>query len=436
MADEILKKEPVAIGQKVIDLIKLAWISRRPIILNGPHGLGKSEIVKEAAEELEIKYLCMDLSIMEPPDLVGMPIPDKELGITKYLPPASLPRNIKTKGKGKKGKEKITETEGLLCFEELNRCGQEMQAPCLQLLTERKLNDYEVPDGWSMIACINPSNSEDFNYMVNELDPALKSRFMEINVCAGKSEWLEWANDSDIDEAVVQVVSDHPDPFHIKNGVPPRTWKYISDILQAFVNFELNELILKDAILGYVSEEWAMAITQALYDLGRYDKGELIDDDEDAMIDPGTMDKKDKWPNVKELVSRYTKHGKKVKTNRQSIKNANMELVASQFNEQYENSNQSDTYDWCEHVMGKQQHLSNLNKLFKDVGNSGRQSFSDSLSAVLREKIKIDMDITDSYIKNVEIANPDLLRETMGGLTKPRKKRGRPNRNYGSGGKY
>ena len=177
MADEILVNDPVPIGEKVIDLICLAWASRRPIILRGPHGLGKSEIVEEAADAMSINYRCMDLSIMEPPDLLGMPKIDNN--VLKYFPPATLPQGEKIKVSNGKKKGKTVLHSGLLCFEELNRCDDAMQAPCLQLLTARCLNEYKMPSGWSIVACINPSGDQ---YNVNDIDPALLSRFMIVDV--------------------------------------------------------------------------------------------------------------------------------------------------------------------------------------------------------------------------------------------------------------
>ncbi len=424
MSETILKKAPVPIGQKVIELIKVSWASRRAIILTGKHGCGKSEIVEEAAKELGVDFICMDLSVMEPPDLMGMPMLDKEAGVTRYLPPASMPK-IKYIGKGK-SKKIDKKNEGLLCFEELNRCGQEMQAPCLQLLTARRLNDYIVPAGWSMIACVNPADDGDFNYQVNELDPALRSRFMEIEIYPGKGEWLNWANDNDVDDAIIQVVSEHPDPFA---DVPPRTWTYVSDILKAFVEYDgLDETVLKDAILGYIPEEWAIGVTDALYNLGRYTSDDLKDDDEDDddLIDPSLMADKDKWGNIKDLVSKYTAtHRKKIVKQKQSIKNANMQLVAAAFNNQFDAYDQQETYKWCEHVLGKQRHLNNLNKLFKDAKAAGRKAFRDGLYEEMREKFKIDTDPTGLIIKKIEVNNVDDLREYLGGATKTRKGRGR-----------
>src|SRR5262249_49111750 len=106
----------VKVGKPLIELIKLCYRSRRPPLLEGPHGIGKSESLEEAARDLRVRFISRDLSLMEPPDLVGLPRADGK--VTQFLPPSFLPND----------------GEGILVFEELNRCPSYMRAPCLQLL--------------------------------------------------------------------------------------------------------------------------------------------------------------------------------------------------------------------------------------------------------------------------------------------------------------
>jgi len=412
VTDQILTKDSVPIGEKVIDLICLAWASRRPIILRGPHGLGKSEIVEQAAKSMEINYRCMDLSIMEPPDLLGMP---KIVGESlKYYPPATLPVGetieVQIKSKGKKAKIKKIDHEGVLCFEELNRCDDAMQAPCLQLLTARKLNEYELPSGWSIIACINPSGDE---YNVNDIDPALLSRFMVIDICAGKKEWLKWANKNKVHEAVVNVVSEHPDPFDVKTGVPPRTWHYVSQILSAFNKYEgLNEDIRRDSLYGYLNTEWTQAVIEALVDMGEMEKEVLRDDDDDEMIDPQSLKKADKLPPVVELVSKYTATYRKqvLKMSRAKI-SANMELMANTFNNM---QHTKDAEAFCDHIF-KPRHLNNLNKLFNDIPNDAKKNFRDNLNADISDEFLIEDadDKEGTNAKSIKIDNPQRIRDVM-----------------------
>jgi hypothetical protein len=208
------------------------------VLLVGPHGIGKSEILEQAAKELEIGYIVRDLSLMEPPDLAGMPQLSGE--VTRFLPPAFLP----TTGKG------------ILCFEELNRCAQYMRGPCLQLLTAGVLNDYTLPSGWLPVAAINPADSD---YEVADLDPALLSRFVVANVVPDRAEWLRWAEGNGVHQAVVGFVGDNAQIFEGKKGSNPRAWKYASDVLKTYDNGGHPRPVLEAAILGLVGTTWATA---------------------------------------------------------------------------------------------------------------------------------------------------------------------------------
>ena len=100
------------IGRPVIELLALAYRANVPAMLVGAHGLGKSEITGAAAIALGIDIISRDLSLMEPPDLVGLPRLDG--GATTFMPPDFLPRET---GRG-----------GFLLIEEINRAFDLMHA--------------------------------------------------------------------------------------------------------------------------------------------------------------------------------------------------------------------------------------------------------------------------------------------------------------------
>ena len=64
----------VKAGPDVIDVLSLAHRSNQPVLLEGPHGIGKSELIEQAADALKIGFIVRDLSLMEPPDLIGLPV--------------------------------------------------------------------------------------------------------------------------------------------------------------------------------------------------------------------------------------------------------------------------------------------------------------------------------------------------------------------------
>jgi len=224
------------IGDEVKDAIKLAYFSDKPALLNGDHGIGKSEIIEKVAKELGIDFIVRDLSLMEPPDLIGLPV--VENGRTTYKPPSFLPKSGK----------------GFFVFEEINRCESYMRSPCLQFIITRTLNDYSLPTGWLPIAVMNPSGGD---YEVHELDPALLSRFMCIEIEAGQKEFIQWANNNNVHSDVINYISISKDIFKAKKS-NPRAWKYISDILKTYESKKMNnKKILKAMIAGYINDELA-----------------------------------------------------------------------------------------------------------------------------------------------------------------------------------
>jgi hypothetical protein len=204
MADEAAERSTaqVSIGPELGRLLDVARGARLSVLLVGGHGIGKSEFLEGYALERGLDAYILDLSLLEATDLTG--IPYVRDGVTRFAPPATLPP-----------------TDGgpcLLVLEELNRCDRSVRQPCLQLLTARRLNEYRLPDDCLVAACINPSEGE---YDVEELDPALASRFVTVSVEADRDAWLAWARRSDVPKELVQFVDNHPQVF---DATPPRSW--------------------------------------------------------------------------------------------------------------------------------------------------------------------------------------------------------------------
>jgi MoxR-like ATPase len=228
------------LGVRVESVLEVAYRARRPVLLEGATGIGKSELVASVAKKLGIGYAVLDLSLLEPPDLVGLPV--IEGGRTRYATPRALPAS----------------GAGLLMLEELNRAERFIQQPALQLLTARRLHEYELPEGWSCVAAINPENGE---YQVTPLDPALRARFLNIRVHAERGSWLTWAGPAGVHPAVVALVRAHERAFET---VSPRSWTYASDVLRAMNETELkNSPLLSDVLSGYLPTLWVDALVQS-----------------------------------------------------------------------------------------------------------------------------------------------------------------------------
>jgi MoxR-like ATPase len=241
----------ITAGRPLLELVKLCYSADIPLLLVGRHGVGKSVLLEEAANKLKINYICRDLSLMEPTDLIGIPFRQGKL--TRYAAPSFLPAVGK----------------GLLVFEEINRCQAFMRATCLQLLTARSLNDYKLPPGWLPCGAINPVVEA---YDVTELDPALCSRFVIAIVLPDREEWLTWARANSIHPSVIRhAESDRsifdPGKKSLKSWsemesseISPRSLTYVSQLLQAAERIGTSREILLVAISGVVGTSTAFDI--------------------------------------------------------------------------------------------------------------------------------------------------------------------------------
>lgn len=241
MADEMLTRArlsesrppEVPLGPRLESVLSLAYRARRAVLLEGPTGIGKSEIVQQVAQRLGIATTVLDLSLLEPPDLIGLPIISG--GRTEYAVPRVLP----------------TAGAGILMLEELNRAERYIQQPALQLLTARRLHEYVLPPDWVCFAAVNPESGD---YQVTPLDRALRARFLNLSVRADRTAWLSWALRSNVHPAVVALCRAHE---RFLDDVPPRTWTYAAQVLAALTPVEMaDDVLLRDALGGYLPPTW------------------------------------------------------------------------------------------------------------------------------------------------------------------------------------
>jgi hypothetical protein len=153
------------------------------IFIYGAPGIGKTEIIAQAAEELECGLMVVDLQFMQPVDLLGVPSvvelgretdenPYGE-GATRSNLPSWLPLDNGKNGMG-----------GILFFDELNRATSVMQEALLTLLgPNHNIGDYKLPSKWSIIAAGNRQKDEKIGSgsTITEIDPAIRSRLTIVN---------------------------------------------------------------------------------------------------------------------------------------------------------------------------------------------------------------------------------------------------------------
>jgi hypothetical protein len=146
-----------------------------PIFIFGAPGIGKTQIVGQACQELGVDLMTIDLQFMDPADFLGVPevrkvASDDPLasGVTVSNPPKWLPRDNGPEGKG-----------GILFFDELNRANLPVRTGMMNLAQGRRVNEYNLPDKWVIIAAGN--RPQDDPGAVEDMSTALSTRFLQYN---------------------------------------------------------------------------------------------------------------------------------------------------------------------------------------------------------------------------------------------------------------
>lgn len=239
----------ITVAKEVVCLCREAEIS---LFLWGTHGLGKSSLVRQVADELGIEFIDLRCAQMEAVDLRGFPAKGDD-GRTHFLPPAELPAG----------------GEGILFLDELNRAGDDIVAALFQLVLDRRVGEYQLPEGWSIVAA---GNFGDSDYNVNELDPAFLDRFCHVVVSSGDStidEWSSWMmkEHGDIAYNVVNFCTvsgrnlESPSEDNLSFEIKPsrRSWDAAVRGLTAIQDKEFSQSAVQQFLIGLVGLDVAIS---------------------------------------------------------------------------------------------------------------------------------------------------------------------------------
>ena len=197
-----------------------------PVMLWGPPGVGKSQMVAQIGARHAVPVIDIRLSQMEPSDLRGIPFRTGEH--VEWATPAILP-DAQRHGE-----------EGILFLDEITSAPPSVSAAAYQLILDRRLGEYEVPDGWAIFAAGNRQGDRGVTYTM----PApLANRFSHFEFETNLDDWVAWAYANGIDERVIGFLRFRPellfdfDPAHNPVAFPsPRSWEFAHRGLQKFGN--------------------------------------------------------------------------------------------------------------------------------------------------------------------------------------------------------
>jgi hypothetical protein len=202
-----------------------AFQVKRPLFLWGPPGIGKSELVEGIANELGGLMIDLRLGQMEPTDIRGIPFYNKDIGKMDWAPPVELP-----------DEETASQYPVVVLFlDELNSTAPSVQSAAYQLILNRRIGKYRLPDNVVMVAAGNRESDKGVTY---RMPTPLANRFIHQEMKVDFASWQEWAVNNRIHKDVVGYLSfakqDLYD-FDAKSAsrafATPRSWTFVSQLL-------------------------------------------------------------------------------------------------------------------------------------------------------------------------------------------------------------
>jgi MoxR-like ATPase len=199
---------PAALADYLDSLI--AHDLKLSVMIWGPPGIGKSSIVAQAAARHQFDFIDVRLSQLAPTDLRGLPVADEAAGVSRWFPPEFLP----------------TQGQGILFLDELNLAPPVMQGMAQQLILDRKVGSYEVPDGWYIWAA---GNRKEDRAAVFDMPAPLANRFLHLEVEADWDSFKSYALTTGIHEQILAFLAFRPTLLHQLDAQrpawpSPRSW--------------------------------------------------------------------------------------------------------------------------------------------------------------------------------------------------------------------
>ncbi len=228
--------------------IRHAMLKKRPIFLWGPPGIGKSDIVHQIAEQFNAPVIDVRLSLWEPTDIKGIPYFDSNTSKMVWAPPGELP-DAEFAAKHK---------NVVLFLDEMNSAAPAVQAAAYQLILNRKVGTYRLPDNVMIVAAGNREADKGVTY---RMPAPLANRFVHLEMKVDFDDWFQWAVNNKINKDVVGFLNfskkdlyDFDPKSPSRSFATPRSWSFVSELLED----NLDDGTTTDLVAGAVGEGLAV----------------------------------------------------------------------------------------------------------------------------------------------------------------------------------
>lgn len=220
----------------------------RPAMIWGPPGIGKSELIAEIGDETGRPVIDMRLLLLEPTDIKGIPYYDPTTKTMKWAQPADLPTDTNM-------------ANAILFLDEVNAAPPSVQAAAYQLILNRRVGEYHLPKGVSMLCAGNRESDKGVTF---RMPSPLANRLVHVEMASHFDDWQKWAIANKIHADVVGFLSHHKQKlFNFDPKSPdkafatPRSWFFVSQLISDALPESMNTAL----VAGTVGEGLATEFT-------------------------------------------------------------------------------------------------------------------------------------------------------------------------------
>ena len=232
---------------------------RKPVLLRGRHGIGKSTVVYQFADKNNMEVVERRASQMTEGDLVGLPTIENKS--TTFNPPdwfkAACDRPV------------------VLFLDEVDRATLEVRQGIFELTDSRKLNGHNLHPDTLVFAAVN-GGEHGSQYQVGEMDPAELDRWTVFDIDPTVEDWLSWASDASISPEIWNFINqnrthlEHTDDYEPNKVYPSRrSWERLDQCLTQAGLLEEASPALYTLTSAFVGFEAAVAFNDYVQNYDR-----------------------------------------------------------------------------------------------------------------------------------------------------------------------
>lgn len=256
----------------------------KPVAISicGAAGLGKTSVVEQLAEELDIKHVeIINLAQLdELGDLVGIPVKeyqmvakqgDKQLGkwVDEKIMDSFASQGWKANGQSRMSYAKPAwisgkGENGVLILDDYTRAAPRFMQAVMEIIDKQRYISWALPKGWTILLTENP---DDGTYNVTDIDAAAKSRYITFDMRWEADVWAEWAEKSGIDQRAINFTLLHGKEIMKDNNphINPRSLVKFFNSLRTIKDFNKSLTLIQNIGEGAVGPEVTTMFTSFIH---------------------------------------------------------------------------------------------------------------------------------------------------------------------------